>query len=41
MNISGIDPMQKENISINVVLPGIVQTLIIPLEMVAAVSEEW
>jgi hypothetical protein len=36
-----INAMQKENISINVVLPGIVHTSIIPPEMVAAVSEEW
>ncbi|KAF9872500.1 hypothetical protein CkaCkLH20_09997 [Colletotrichum karsti] len=31
----------KENIRINVVLPGVVATNIIPPEMVAAVSEEW
>jgi NAD(P)-dependent dehydrogenase (short-subunit alcohol dehydrogenase family) len=33
--------MQKENIRINAVLPGIVHTNIIPPEMVAAVSPEW
>jgi len=32
---------QKENISINGVLPGIVATDIIPPEMIAAVSPEW
>jgi hypothetical protein len=36
----GTNPTQKENISINVVLPGIVHTSIIPPEMVAAVSKE-
>lgn len=33
--------MQKENISINVVLPGIVPTKIIPQSMIDAVSPEW
>jgi len=33
--------VQKDNISINGVLPGIVATEIIPPEMIAAVSPEW
>jgi len=31
----------KENITINVVLPGIVPTSIIPQAMIDAVSAEW
>jgi NAD(P)-dependent dehydrogenase (short-subunit alcohol dehydrogenase family) len=31
----------KENITINAVCPGIVETPIIPPEMIAAVSREW
>lgn len=33
--------MVKEHISINVVLPGIVSTNIIPQAMIDAVSPEW
>lgn len=32
---------QKDNITVNCVLPGIVRTPIIPQAMVDAVSEEW
>ena len=31
----------KENIAINAICPGIVETPIIPPEMIAAVSREW
>jgi NAD(P)-dependent dehydrogenase (short-subunit alcohol dehydrogenase family) len=31
----------KENITINAVCPGIVETPIIPPELIAAVSREW
>jgi NAD(P)-dependent dehydrogenase (short-subunit alcohol dehydrogenase family) len=32
---------QKENIMINVVMPGMVETPIVPPEMIAAVTPEW
>ena len=41
--VRGMAPMlkAKENIFINVVMPGTVQTPIVPPEMMAAVSPEW
>lgn len=41
--IRGVAPLlkQKENISINCVMPGIVNTPIVPHEMITAVTPEW
>ena len=41
--IRGVAPLlkQKENIFINCVMPGIVNTPIVPPEMIAAVTPEW
>lgn len=41
--VRGVAPLlkQKENILINVVMPGIVDTPIVPPEMIAAVTPEW
>jgi NAD(P)-dependent dehydrogenase (short-subunit alcohol dehydrogenase family) len=41
--VRGMAPLlkQKENILINVVMPGIVATPIVPPEMIAAVTPEW
>lgn len=41
--IRGIAPIlkQKENILLNCVMPGIVDTPIVPREMIAAVTPEW
>lgn len=41
--VRGMAPIlkAKENIVINCIMPGIVQTPIIPPEMIAAVSAEW
>lgn len=41
--VRGVAPLlkQKENILINVVMPGIVATPIVPPEMIAAVTPEW
>lgn len=41
--VRGVAPLlkQKENIFINVVMPGIVDTPIVPPEMIAAVTPEW
>ncbi|CAG8239904.1 unnamed protein product [Penicillium olsonii] len=41
--IRGVAPLlkQKENIYINCVMPGIVNTPIVPPEMIAAVTPEW
>lgn len=41
--VRGIAPIlkEKDNITINVVHPGIVDTPIVPPEMIAAVSREW
>lgn len=41
--VRGVAPLlkQKENILINVVMPGIVSTPIVPPEMIAAVTPEW
>lgn len=41
--VRGAAPLlkQKENILLNAVMPGIVQTPIVPPEMIEAVSPEW
>lgn len=41
--VRGVAPLlkQKENILMNVVLPGMVDTPIVPKEMIEAVSPEW
>jgi NAD(P)-dependent dehydrogenase (short-subunit alcohol dehydrogenase family) len=41
--VRGMAPLlkQKENILINVVMPGMVATPIVPPEMIAAVTPEW
>jgi NAD(P)-dependent dehydrogenase (short-subunit alcohol dehydrogenase family) len=41
--VRGMAPLlkQKENIFINVVMPGMVDTPIVPPEMTAAVTPEW
>ncbi|KAI9741403.1 MAG: Short-chain dehydrogenase/reductase prx6 [Cirrosporium novae-zelandiae] len=41
--VRGVAPLlkTKDNISVNIVLPGIVATPIVPPEMIAAVTPEW